>query len=263
MLRKSDLYAERPHVVPAAPEPAVPFAGSTAQIGPEAELLLQREQHGVMADRLRFLRAHLRALWSEERLKCLLITSAYPGDGKSTVALNLAITLAESGKRPVLLVEGDMHHPTITERLSLRVQPATGLADCLEGQADPSASVLKIGPLGIFLLPAGKTGNHPTELLQSDSLATLMRAVRKQFDWVVVDSPPVHPLSDALLLRQQTDATLLVIRSGRTPGAAVDEAITLLGKKSILGMVLNGMEGLERQYSKYYSVYGGDGNDSR
>jgi capsular exopolysaccharide synthesis family protein len=262
MLRKSDFYRENPQLTSQLEEPAGQINGLTAHIGREAEELLQREQQGVMADRLRFLRAHLRSLWSEEKLKCLLITSACPNDGKSTVALNLAITLAEGGKRKVLVIEADMHHPTITKRLSLGFNRVPGLADCLDGRAEPAKAVLKIDPLEIFLLSAGKPGNHPTELLQSDALATVMRTVRKQFDWVVVDSPPVQPLSDALLLRQQTDATLLVVRSGRTPSSAVEEAVTLIGKKSILGMVLNGMEGLERRYSKYYKVYGSNGSGS-
>jgi len=260
LLRKSDLFAENRQLPSPSEEHAREVTYLTAHIGPEAEALLQREQHGVMADRLRFLRANLRSLWSEEKLKCLLITSAAPHDGKSTVALNLAITLAEGGKRKVLLIEGDMHQPRITQRLSLGFTRAPGLADCLDGKAEAAKAVLKIDPLEMFLLSAGKPGNHPTELLQSDALAALMRTVRKQFDWVVVDSPPVQPLSDALLLRQQTDATLLVVRSGQTPSSAVEEAVTLLGKKSILGMVLNGVEGLERQYSKYYKVYGSDGN---
>jgi capsular exopolysaccharide synthesis family protein len=257
ILRKSDLFAENPQVPSIAQEPgATEIRARSVRIGPEAEGLLREERRGVMADRLRFLRAHLRSFWSEEKLKCLLITSAAPNDGKSTVALNLAVTLAEGGNRKVLLIEGDMHHPRITQRLGLEFQQTIGLSDCLERKAEPGEVVLKIDPLEIYFLPAGNAGKHPTELLQSDALAGLLRTVRKQFDWVVVDSPPVQPLSDALLLRQQTDATLLVVRSGSTSGSAVENAVSLLGKKSILGMVLNGVEGLERQYSKYYKAYG-------
>jgi capsular exopolysaccharide synthesis family protein len=261
MLRKSDFLAENPHS-PSAPGNGAKANGLVRHIGRPGELVPEREQHGVMADRLRFLRAHLRGLWSQEKLKSLLITSAYPNDGKSTVALNLAITLAEGGQRKVLLIEGDMHHPTISQRLNLPPRPAAGLASCLNGQTALGDCILKIDPIEISLLPAGRPGNHPTELLQSDALADLMRTARKQFDWIIVDSPPVQPLSDALLLRQRTDATLLVIRSGHTPSSAVDEAVTLLGKKNILGMVLNGVEGLERQYSKYYKVYGSHGSGS-
>lgn len=259
MLRKAELSGRA--IQRLGPEPEQTDTEVT-QVGPGADILLEKEEQGVLADRLRFLRAHLRSLWSEDKLKSLLIASASPSDGKSTVALNLSIVLAEHGKRRVLLIEGDMHHPTITQRLSLAFKPTHGLAECLEGKADSLSSVLKIDPYQLFLLPAGVSKHHPTELLQSDALRVLMQSYRKEFDWVVVDSPPVQPLSDTLLLRQQTDATLLVVRSGHTRSSAVDEAVALLGKKNILGIVINGVKGLDRAYSKYYRSYG-DRNGGR
>jgi capsular exopolysaccharide synthesis family protein len=237
--------------------------GETARIGPDAEVAVYTDPRGIFADRLRFLRAHLRSLWSEEKLKTLLVASPAPHDGKSTVALNLAVMLAEKGKHRVLLIEADLHHPTVTRRLHLNRPSKIGLADCLEEQVDPFAAIRKIEPIQVFLLSAGKTAQHPTELLQSDAMPGLMRSLRQAFDWVIVDSPPVQPLSDALLLRQRTDATLLVVRSGCTRGPEVDEAVELLGKKNILGMVLNGVEGLERAYSNYYGSYGSNGNGSK
>jgi capsular exopolysaccharide synthesis family protein len=227
------------------------------EVGPEAEIIVYNDPRSVLADRCRFLRAHLRPLWSPEKLKSLLITSPFPHDGKSTVALNLAITLAERGSRKVLLIEGDLHYPTVTRRLGFAHEDLPGLADCLEGKPDdPFSFIRRIEPIGIYLLPAGKPRSHPTELLQSDALSAVMRSLRQHFDWVLVDSPPVKPLSDALILRQRTDATLLVLRAGQTLSSATDEAVALLGKKHILGMVLNGVDGLERTYSKYYGSYG-------
>jgi succinoglycan biosynthesis transport protein ExoP len=229
------------------------------EAGPGAEILVHNDPRGVLADRCRFLRANLRPLWSADKLKSLLITSPFPHDGKSTVALNLAIVLAERGKRNVLLIEADLHHPTVTKRLGLDHYKLAGFADCLEGKVnDPFFAIRRVEPIGIYLLPAGSTNSHPTELLQSDAVSGLMRSFREQFDWVLVDSPPVKPLSDALLLRQRTDATLLVMRAGRTLSPAVDEAVALLGKKNILGMILNGVEGIERAYSRYYGSYGGN-----
>lgn len=254
---ESESRADNSHLSKVGVESVVSIAAGSAQVGPGAEVAVHDEPSGVLADRLRFLRAHLRSLWSEDKLKSLLITSPSPQDGKSTVALNLAVVLAEMGKRRVLLVEADLHHPTVIKRLCLGYRTATGLADCLEGEADPFAVIQRIEPLEIYWLPAGTPCIHPTELLQSDALPGIMQAVRKHFDWVVVDAPPVQPLSDALLLRQRTDATLLVVRSGRTAGGAIEEAVALLGKKHILGIVLNGVEGLNRAYSKYYGSYSG------
>ena len=260
MLRKSEWLAEHRRLAKTDGESIGESESNVVQLGLRSSAVVHSEPRGVFADRLRFLRTHLRSLWSEEKLKSLLIASPSPHDGKSTVALNLAVILAERGKRTVLLIEADLHHPTLTRRMGLENLITTGLADCLEKQLDPFRSIRKIAPLEIHFLAAGKTGHHPTELLQSDALPGLMQSLRSHFDWVVVDAPPVKPLSDALLLRQRTDATLLVIRSGHTVANEVDEAVALLGKKHILGMVLNGVEGLDRAYSNYYGSYDSSGN---
>jgi capsular exopolysaccharide synthesis family protein len=256
-IEKSEWDAKDPRVISIAGESVVTIG--PVEVGPGAEILVHNDPQGVLADRCRFLRANLRPLWSEEKLKSLLITSPFPHDGKSTVALNLAIVLAERGTRKVLLIEADLHHPTLTKRLGLEHHKLPGFAECLEGaMSNPLSAIRRVEPIGIHLLPAGSTNSHPTELLQSDAVLRIMRSFREHFDWVLVDSPPVKPLSDALLLRQRTDATLLVIRAGRTLSTAVDEAVALLGKKNILGMVLNGVEGIERTYSRYYGSYGGN-----
>ena len=256
-IEKSELDAKAPRAISIAGDAVLTI--DSVEVGPGAEILVHNDPRGVLADRCRFLRANLRPLWSADKLKSLLITSPFPHDGKSTVALNLAIVLAERGKRKVLLIEADLHHPTITKRLGLEHHKLAGFADCLEGEvSDPLSAIRRVEPIGIHLLPAGSTKSHPTELLQSDAVSGIIRSFREQFDWVLVDSPPVKPLSDALLLRQRTDATLLVVRAGLTLTTAVDEAVALLGKKNILGMVLNGVEGIERTYSRYYGSYGGN-----
>lgn len=258
MLRGAQPPGDHRNLIKLAGESAVEVGIKSVEVGHGAEVVVHSMPRGILADRLRFLRAQLRVLWNTEKLKTLLVTSPFPQDGKSTIALNLATVLAEHGTRRVLLVEADLHHPTVTERLCLENGTTSGLSDCLEDGANPINVIQRVDPLEIFLLSAGKPEAHPTELLQSDALPTLMHTLRDQFDWVVVDSPPVQPLPDTLLLRQQTDATLLVVRAGHTPVPAVDEAVTLIGKKHILGMVLNGVEGLDRAYSKYYSSYGAD-----
>jgi Mrp family chromosome partitioning ATPase len=108
-----------------------------------------------------------------------------------------------------------------------------------------------VEPLGWYLLPAGEARGNPTDLLQTPALARVMEMLVPRFDWILIDSPPVIPLTDALLLRQQASGSLLVVRAGRTPEEAVEDAISLLGKQHLLGVVLNGIEGLDRQYSKY------------
>jgi capsular exopolysaccharide synthesis family protein len=220
------------------------------QVFPDSRIVMHTDPRSAGADRFRFLRMCLRELWNTGKLKSLLITSPLPQDGKSTVALNLATTLAEGGKRTVLLIEADLHHPSLTERLGLERRP--GLAECLEAGLNPVAALRRIEPLGWYLLSAGETQNNPTDLLQTEALASVIQKLSTHFDWILIDSPPLTPLTDAISLARQANATLLVAREGCTPREAIEKAIALIGRHRVLGIVLNGMEGLERLYSGYY-----------
>jgi capsular exopolysaccharide synthesis family protein len=224
------------------------------QVLPESRIVMHSDPRSAGADRFRFLRMCLRELWNAGKLKSLLITSALPQDGKSTIALNLATALAERGKRTVVLIEADLHHPTLTEYLG--IEGRMGLADCLEGRLSPLSVLRRIEPLGWYLLPAGEPRDNPTELLHPDALAGVFQELSNHFDWVLIDAPPVRPLTDALMLARQANATLLVAREGRTPRELLEKAIALLGRQRVLGMVLNGVEGLDRLYTGYYGYSG-------
>jgi len=223
-------------------------------IDPESRIVLHTDPRGLAADRFRFLRLRLRERADAVGLKTILVTSPLPQDGKSTVALNVATALAERGKRSVLLLEADMHHPTLAQLLGVPVGP--GLAECLENGVDPMSAVRRLEPLGWYLVPSGDAHGNPTELLQSDRISNILGTLSRHFDWVVIDSPPVTPVTDALSLARHADASLLVVRAGRTTHEAVTAACTLLGAKNVIGIILNGVEGLTRLYSKYYGRYG-------
>ena len=220
------------------------------RVQPASRIVYHGDPSSPGADRFRFLRMRLRELWKAAKLRSLLVTSPLPNDGKSTIALNLATALVERGKYKVLLVEGDLHHSCLTPRLGLKTQ--AGLAECLEGALDPVSAIRRLEPLGWYLLSAGEPHRNPTELLQTEALSDVMQKLSPYFDWILIDSPPVLPLTDALLLKQQADASLLVARAGRTPSDAVEQAIALLGRKHVLSIILNGAERLGRLYSGYY-----------
>jgi capsular exopolysaccharide synthesis family protein len=223
------------------------------EIRPEMRLSAYTDPRGPAADRLRFLRLRLNQVWNAEKLKKLLITSPQPHDGKSTIALNLAVTLTEEGKRTVLLIEGDLHRSSISKELGLVGR--LGVAECLETDADPCSLIRRIEPIGCYFLPAGNPVGNPSELLQSPKLQTIMESLSPHFDWILIDSPPVAPLTDALSWKDRADATVLVVRAGCTPAHATEEALTLVGRKHVLAIVLNGVEGLDRAYKKYYKAY--------
>ena len=220
----------------------------------ETRLVFHTDPSGTAADRFRLLRMHLQSLQAAERLKSLLITSAHSEEGKSTIALNLATALAEGGKHKVLLIEADFYHSRLQKRLGL--QARSGLAECLESGMDAISAVRRLEPLHWYLLSAGEPRGIPTELLQSDLLSRVFQRLSPYFDWILIDTPPVVPLTDALLISQHADASLLVVRADRTPREAVEEALKLLRPKRVLGVVLNASEGLNRRYSQY-SEYSG------
>lgn len=221
---------------------------------PESRVVCYTEPRSPAADRFRFLRMRLSELSKRGKARTILITSALPKEGKSTTALNLATILAEEGKRRVLLVDGDLHHSSIARRLGITLQ--RGLSDCLHGHADPYSVMCRVDPLGWYLLTAGEAPAHPTELLQSDAFAPLVRKLSADFEWVIFDSAPVIPLTDAVSMAQHTDATLLVAKAGSTPKKAIEAAMLLLGRAQLLGIILNGVETLNREYPEYREYYG-------
>lgn len=225
-----------------------------ATIAPSSRIVYYTEPDSPAADRFRLLRMRLWPLWESGKLSSLVITSPQAGDGKSTVALNLATALAEQGKRRVLLIEGDLHHPSLTQRLQL--SPRSGLAECLETSLDPLAALRRVEPLGIYLLPSGESKSNPTELLQSPALPKLIERLQHFFDWILVDTPPAVPLTDTLSFRDSVDACLLVVRADLTPRDAVEAAVARVGKNHLIGMLLNGSEEVDQMYSGYRKSHG-------
>jgi capsular exopolysaccharide synthesis family protein len=236
---------------PTAHLEGIPVEEIQAQL--DSQIVLVTDPRGPGADRFRFLRMSLRELRGLAKLQSIVVTSALPQEGKSTVALNLATALADGGKSSVLLMEADLYHPTLARRLGLA--PRRGLAECLEDRMNPLDGLRRIEPLGWYLLQSGKARGNPADLFQSDALPGVMQQLNPYFDWVVIDTPPVTPLTDALSLSRQADASLLVVRADRTPREAVAEALSRIGQKHVLGIVLNGTDSLNRLYSQYYGHY--------
>ena len=225
----------------------------SAKISPESRIVAHTLPQGLGADRYRYLRLRLREYRKSRKLQSLTITSPLPLDGKSTTALNLSTSLAEGGRRSVLCIEADLYHPSLASTLG--IEAPRGLADCVRESLDPLSVIMKIDPLGWYLMPAGSLEGSPTELLQSDRLQTVLDALLPHFDWVILDAPPILALTDGALLSTQTDGTLLVARADRTPRESIEEALRLIGKKKTVGLVLNGADDVDRVYGKYYGSY--------
>jgi capsular exopolysaccharide synthesis family protein len=209
---------------------------------------------GPLADRFRLLRMRLRELWVSGKLRTLLVTSPLGSDGKSMTTVNLATALAEERNRRVLVIDADLHRGALSETLGLSAHD--GLGEYLKFRPDPFSVIRRVEPYGWHLMSAGQCkGLSPAELLNPRDLSSMLQKLSPRFDWIIIDSPPALALSDAFALRQHADGTLLVARAGVTPKTAVDDAIKLIGRKHIVGMVLNAIDQSEDAYSKYPNYY--------
>jgi protein-tyrosine kinase len=188
----------------------------------------------------------------ERSLKVVMVTSAVPHEGKTLTAANLALTLSESYERRVLLIDGDLRHPTVHALFG--ASNGRGLSDSLAGHGPlPLIEVTS----RLWILAAGSSGGDPMKTLTSDRMRMLIDDARAEFDWVLVDTPPIGLLPDAGLVAAMADGTLFVVLAGRTPYDLIQRAAEAVGAERILGVVLNGMAEHEVPAGYYGDYYGG------
>ncbi len=198
----------------------------------------------------RTLRSRLYHIREKKPLKKLLVTSALPKEGKSFTAANLAQVLVRQHGRRALLIDADLRGPRLHQVLGTPKGP--GLAEYLLGMAD-EASVIQRGPMeGMFFMPGGESIEDPAELVASSRLKILLQRIEPLFDWIIIDSPPAIPVSDASVLAKVCDGVLLVVRSASTPSDMAQRARMEFPDQMLVVVVLNGTEHDEAQYSRYY-----------
>lgn len=170
-------------------------------------------------------------------IRCVAVTSATSNDGKTTVALNLAQSFAAAQRR-TLLIDADMRNPSLHKALQL--SNAHGLSDVLRDGTDVMVIKLENMP-NLFLLPSGKRPYDPSHLLGSEAMRHFLKSMREHFDMIIIDTPPVLPVSDAAMLSQHVDGVIVVVRYGVTyEGGAVRTRRALsLAQANLLGVVLN------------------------
>ena len=187
--------------------------------------------------------------------KVLLVTSPHPQCGKTTTIANLAISLAEGGRR-VLLIDGDLRRPALPQLFG--IQATEGLSNTLDEaeRADPDSLIRTSAFPGVSVLPSGRIKGNVATLLHSSRLATVIDTVRRQFDFVLIDAPPLLGLADARLFGKFADGLILICRAGRTSVDDLDEARRILEEDGtyILGTILNDYN-LQRERSSHYSSY--------
>jgi capsular exopolysaccharide synthesis family protein len=212
-------------------------------------LIVQGNPKAVASEAFRTLRTNLQFTSPDREIKTILITSAAPGDGKSTVSSNLSAAWAQSGSR-VLLLSCDLRRPILHQIFGIRNTP--GLTGYLTGRASLDAVIVPTSVPNLDFIPSGPVPPNPAELLQSKAMRQCFKDLRERYDVVICDGTPVIAVTDAAVVASQTDGTVLVVEAGETPKDVAAQAVQLLerAKANILGVVLNRVAG--RGGSGYY-----------
>ncbi len=264
------VFAESPKPHTTTPAPVSPtHAGMPALAGSfNADTLLARSAHvewkpdsstmlfmngdeGVRGtEEFRTLRSRLYHLREKMTLKKLLVTSALPKEGKSFTSSNLAQVMVRQHGRRALLIDADLRAPRLHLMLGTKSDP--GLSDYLLGEKD-EFSIMQRGPLeNLFFIPSGTGATDPAELIGNGRLKLLLQRVEPLFDWIIIDSPPAVPVSDASVLAKACDGVLMVVRSNSTPVDLARKARQEFPEESLIGVVLNGTSEDAMPYARYY-----------
>ena len=211
----------------------------------------------VEADQYRGLRHTVERLHKDAGLQLLAVTSPGPGDGKTVTTLNLAGALAQAPDVRVLVMDGDLHRPSVGEYLGVDRPHSPGLVDAISDEhGDWTRAIRAVGNHNLSVLLAGECEAGAYELLNSPRFEALLREARRSFDYILVDTPPLVPLPDGRVVAQLVDGVIIVVAAHRTPRRALAEAISVLDPAKVIGTVFNGDDRPLSPYSGYYGHYG-------
>lgn len=213
-------------------------------------LVVETKPKSVIAESYRTLRTNIQYSSFDKKYKSIVITSSEQGEGKSTTAANLALSLAQ-GEKKVVLIDCDLRKPSIHKKF--KVSNATGLSDVLIGKERLSNTLKRHGE-NLLILPSGKIPPNPSEMLSSKAMSNLLEELKEDFDYIIIDTPPIQAVTDSQILSTKVDGTLLVIRAKETKRESVHNAVNLLKKVNahIMGTVLNGVDNDSGNYYYYY-----------
>lgn len=213
--------------------------------------IVETDPKSIAAESYRTLRTNLQYSSFDREYKVIVVTSSEPGEGKSTTAGNLAISLAQ-GEKKVILIDCDLRKPSLHKKF--KVSNIMGLSDVLIGKElmDDAANRYK---KNLTVLTAGKIPPNPSEMLGSKAMTALLNELKDVFDYIILDTPPVQAVTDSQILSTKADGTLIVVKAETTKKESVQNSINLLKKVNahIIGTVLNGVD---TKRSNYYYYYG-------
>ncbi len=228
--------------------------GSRIAAPPVSRDASQRANDPFYRERIKALRAKLESRIDAEPHAVFAVTSSVAGEGKTLLATNLALHLAATGHRKVLLVDTDLRKACISSYFN--IPDAPGVCEHVRDEVGVEAIVRNSRHPNLTIVTSGKLAEDPAALLAGRRFRAFLESIRSQFDVTVLDTAPVLPAADTLGLRDQVNGFLVVFRAGFTPHTAFRQAVDEIGEKHIVGVVLNGVEQRSRRYyEKYYGSY--------
>jgi capsular exopolysaccharide synthesis family protein len=223
---------------------------------PEQRIVTMSSQNGPGAEMFRVLATRLAHMKDKRPLSKLLVSSAVVDEGKSVVAVNLAVALSERPGERILLVEADLRRPTASTLLSPK--PTVGVTEWHEGKISIEKAIYRVGDMPLWFLAAGKPMQEPLPILESLEFANMVEAISAHFDWVVLDSTPMLPMADAASLSRLCDGVLVVVREGYTRRKLLNKALESIDRKKLVGCVFNEAASQQTAYNQSggYGYYG-------
>ena len=217
------------------------------------------DNQSPIAEQVRQIRTNLETVLAEYRSRSIVITSPVTGDGKTLVAANLATVLADHPEQKILLVDADLRKPDQHHLYNVRQAP--GLSEYLTGQCTQEEVVQQTSLPNLNVIAAGRPPDKPTVLLSSERMTNLLSEVQSTYQWIIFDTPPLLPVTDASVLARECVGLILVVRMGQTARTLIERSQDLLAEMRlpVLGCILNDFSSLSRSnnyYYKYYHKYG-------
>lgn len=205
---------------------------------PDHPLIVQSDPRSQRSEAFRRLRTNLQFLDVDSRSRAIVVTSSLPGEGKSTTTINLAITLADAGSR-VLLIDADLRRPSVAKYMS--IEGSVGLTTVLIGRATLQDVVQPWGTGTLNVLPSGQIPPNPSELLGSSAMTELLDVLAQHYDFIIIDTPPLLPVTDAAILARVVGGAVIVVGAEKVHRQELAESLNALGTigTRALGVVLN------------------------
>lgn len=211
--------------------------------------IVEKEPKSIAAESYRTLRTNIQYSSFDKEYKVIVVTSSEQGEGKSTTSGNLALCMAQGDKK-VVLIDCDLRRPSLHKKFKL--SNLEGLSDIMIGKKDLNQVINRYNK-NLVLITSGKIPPNPSEMLSSKAMSNLLDKLKADFDYIILDTPPVQAVTDSQILSTKADGTILVIRADRTRRESVQNAVSLLKKVNshIIGTVLNGIDASRNKYYYY------------